>query len=289
MLRRLHAKGDRGVLVIEAALVFPLFLTLLFGIVDIGYAEFQTSQATAAARDGARAGILSYKNADVTSSSDYASVVAQVNGRLGGQPTTTITVKCLSGLTGSTVITCSTATQDADRIQVVVSWTYAALTPIMSSVGPTTIRGTATMAIIGTPTLISGTTSTTAPTTTTTAPVTTSTTATTSTTTTTPGGCSISNLAISPAPPLDTKNSTKLQNDYAFTVTTNGSTNCTNLRIQFPATGNPVQTLTFNGGSTWSTSVDKNAYSWSTGTYNIYVQNSSGTTLPGGTFSVTVT
>lgn len=285
--------GDRGAMLIEAAFAFPIFLTLLFGIIDIGYAEFQTSQATAAARDGARVAILSFNNADVTGSTDSQTIVTQINARLAGQQVGTIAVSCLSGLTGSTAETCSTASPDQDRVRVTVSWSYVALTPVMASFGLTTISGTATMAIVGSPTgLPTTTTSPSTTTTTTTAPgSTTTSTSTTTTTTTPPGGCAITNLTVSPALPLQLKNGGPgLESHTTFTVTTNGAAPCTGLKIQFPTAGSSTtKSLTFGGGSTWSTTVNKNDYSWAAGTnLPLLIQNSSGTTLSGGTFAVTV-
>lgn len=285
--------GDRGAMLVEAAFVFPIFLTLLFGIIDIGNAEFQTSQATAAARDGARVGILHFVTADVNGSSDRQVIVNQVNARLAGQ-SATVTVSCISGLTGSTTLSCANATPDQDRIRVTVSWTYNPLTPVMATVGPKDISGTATMALLGQPTGLPTTTTTTSTTTSTTVPGSTTTSTSTSTTTTTttpPGGCTITNLSASPALPIDAKaNNGNLVNDITFTITTNGAATCSNLRIQFPTAGSPTtKALTFGGGSTWSTQVGKNDYNWTTGTNQpLLIQSSSGTTLSGGAFAVTV-
>jgi Flp pilus assembly protein TadG len=284
--------GDRGAMLVEAAFVFPIFLTLLFGIVDIGNAEFQTSQATAAARDGARVGILHFDSADVSSSSDNQIIVAQVNARLAGQ-TATVSVSCLDGLTGTTALTCALAVPDQDRIQVTVSWAYNALTPVMATMGAKTITGSATMAILGEPTGLPATTTTT--TTTTTGPGATTTSSTTSTTSTTApaGSCSIVGLSVSPALPLvrQNKNSTSLRSDTTFTVTTNNAAPCTGLKIQFPTRTAPTTwSLTPAGGATWTAVVHKADLAWAAGTnLPLYVQSSTGTTLTGGTFSVTVT
>ena len=112
---------------------------------------FQTSQATSAARDGARVAILSYAHADVSGSSDNNAVVAQVNGRLAGQHVQSITVTCLSGESGSTTVTCANAAPNTDRIRVVVTWTYVPLTPIGLIAGHINISGTTTMGIVGSP------------------------------------------------------------------------------------------------------------------------------------------
>jgi Flp pilus assembly protein TadG len=278
-------------MLVEAAFVFPLFLTLFFGIIDIGNAEFQTSQATAAARDGARVGILHFDNADVSGSADRQTVVDQVNARLAGQ-TATVTISCLNGLTGSTSLTCSQAIPDQDRIQVTVTWAYNALTPVMASMGTNTISGTATMAILGQPTGLPATTTTTTTTTTSTTVPGATTTSSTTSTTAPPGSCTIVSLAVSPALPLarQNKNSTNLKNDTTFTVTTNGAAPCTGLKIQFPTkTTATTWSLTPGSGATWTALVHTSDLPWAAGTnLPLYIQSSSGTTLTGGTFSVTV-
>lgn len=303
-MRSLRAKlrQDAGVLVVEAAFAFPIFLLLLFGIVDLGFAEFQTSQATSAARDGARVAILSYTNADNTSSADYDRIRTQVMGRLVGQSVQSITVTCLDGLTGSTTQSCSTATPDQDRVRVTVTWSYNPLTPVMAAVGVRTISGTATMAILGLPTgLPTTTTTTTTSTTTTTATTlpgatTTSSTTTSSSTTTTstpPGACTVVGLSVNPALPLklQNRNSTDLKDDTTFTVTTNGAATCTGLKIQLPTMTTATTTpLTFGGGTTWTKLVHESDYDWAEGTnLPLLIQNSSGTTLTGGAFTVSVT
>jgi hypothetical protein len=278
-------------MLVEAAFAFPIFLTLLFGVIDIGNAEFQTSQATAAARDGARVGILHFDNADVSGSTDQQTIVTEVNARLAGQ-TATVVVSCINGLTGSTALTCSQAIPDQDRIQVTVSWTYTGLTPVMASLGPRTISGTATMAILGEPTGLPTTTTTTTATTTTTTVPGSSTTSSTTSTTAPPGSCSIVGLSVSPALPLvrQNKNSTNLKNTTTFTVTTNNAAPCTSLKIQFPTKSTPTTwSLTPGGGALWTAVVHTSDLPWAAGTnLPLYIQSSGGTTLTGGTFAVTV-
>src|SRR5581483_9309673 len=262
---------ERGAAVLEAALVLPVFLTAVLGLVDIGYAVFQTSQATSAARDGARAGILAFTSADVAGSTDNAKIQSQVRERLPGQNVESITVTCLSGHTGTTTISCASATPDTDRIRVVVTWTYRPLTPAGAAVGPISITGTATMGIVGAPVTPGTTTTTTSTTTTTTTAPSTSTTSTTSTTTTTvPGSCAVAAFTISPDNPIDAKSNGDLVNAETFTVTTNGAATCTNLQIRYPAksgsTGPPVTiAMTKGAGNTWTDQVSKNELSWTIG------------------------
>jgi len=300
-----RARNDRGAVIVEATLVLPLFIAVILGLIDLGYAVFQTSQATNAARDGARSAILSYAQADVSGSSDNARVVAQVQGRLAGQAVKSITVSCLSGQSGSTTIACASAEPNSDRIRVAVSWTYTPLTPAGAVVGTITISGTATMGIVGSPETLAPTT-TTSSTTTTTAPVTstqpsgssTTTTSPSSTTSTTqpsttttsipPGSCTVTGLNVSPLP-LGVNGSGHLSNTTTFTVTTNGAATCTALQIQYPTSPSVKRGMLSGGGNVWTDTVTKNELNWVSGNnLPVNVLDSTGALLPGGAFQVTV-
>jgi hypothetical protein len=100
----------------------------------------------------------------------------------------------------------------------------------------------------------------------------------------------VTGLTANPAFPIQSKNNGDLVNSTTFTVTTNGAGTCTGLQIQFPVTGSPNPApLTFGGGSTWTITVSKNAYSWTKGANQpLNILSSSGTTLQGGAFTVTV-
>ncbi len=54
MKRRLQGRTDRGASAVEFALVLPLLLLLLFGMVDFGRLLYTKVELTSAARDGAR-------------------------------------------------------------------------------------------------------------------------------------------------------------------------------------------------------------------------------------------
>ena len=55
---RLHRSRRRGLSIIEAALVIPLFILLLFGLLEYGWAFWKSQQIGNAARHGARIGIV---------------------------------------------------------------------------------------------------------------------------------------------------------------------------------------------------------------------------------------
>ena len=67
-MRRLVRRDERGVTIVEAAFVLPLLFLFIFALIDIGLWEYQSTQASAAARDGARVGILRYLTADTDGS-----------------------------------------------------------------------------------------------------------------------------------------------------------------------------------------------------------------------------
>ena len=70
MLRKTttHSKRRRGSAVLDAALVFPILLSLTFGAIEYGYYFFVKNTLQGAAREGCRAGIvLNNDNTDVTS------------------------------------------------------------------------------------------------------------------------------------------------------------------------------------------------------------------------------
>jgi Flp pilus assembly protein TadG len=59
MKRRRGHNGERGAAAVEFALVFPLLIVLLFGILVFGLVFFQWQGVQAAAREGARMASLS--------------------------------------------------------------------------------------------------------------------------------------------------------------------------------------------------------------------------------------
>lgn len=114
-------RDDRGAAAVEFALVVPLLLMLVFGIVDFGYMINRSSMVNNAARDAAREGSLHGTQADIT---------ATATSSLGGVPNTTISVSC-SKPDGTT---CG-ASYDTDAASggtsvVTISYEHQMITPI---------------------------------------------------------------------------------------------------------------------------------------------------------------
>ena len=99
---RMGAK-DRGAEAVEFALVVPLFLTLVFGIVDFGYMINHDTMVNNASREGAREGALN------PVANDIECTVRQSLDTVETPVLKTVTANCRPGPTNITVlVTCRT-------------------------------------------------------------------------------------------------------------------------------------------------------------------------------------
>ncbi len=262
-------RNDRGVTIVEAAFALPIMLLFISGLIDLGMWTFNTNQATNAARDGARAGILSYQLADVAGSADHDAVVTAVRKHLPADTVdeSEITVECLTS--SGAPVTCADAQIDTDRIRVAVDWSWNLVTPVAPIVGVRegAARGSATMAIVGLP--LSGGSSTTTSTTTTSTTTTTTTPDSTTTTTEPPAACAVEDLTISPDPISRTsKGASQLSEALYIDFTTNGSISCGELTVELVSSHTNPTTETANVAPVEDGSAD---YSWTyVGSSNIW-------------------
>jgi len=84
-------REDRGAAAVEFALIAPLFIVLLFGIIDYGWAFGQRLGLTSAVREGARLAVV---NADTGATPDARrdSIIAAVRSRATTVPSSGISV-----------------------------------------------------------------------------------------------------------------------------------------------------------------------------------------------------
>ena len=142
---------------LEAALALPVVVLLILGMVDVGLLVFQSTQAGAAAREGARAGILRYREADIPSSADAAAIRAAVSRRLGpwsaDQPIT-VAIRCV-GPSGTTPLVggCQNANVlNRDRLDVTVTWEHRPLSFVTLGLGAArTVSSRSVMVVLGRP------------------------------------------------------------------------------------------------------------------------------------------
>jgi Flp pilus assembly protein TadG len=104
MRKRRHLQGDRGAVFVEFAVVLPILMMLLLGIITGGMAIHQNMQLSHAAREGARYGARVDPEQTFVSgtwaSNVRAIIVDRANGDLSG-PGTEVCVSLVSGSAGS--------------------------------------------------------------------------------------------------------------------------------------------------------------------------------------------
>jgi Flp pilus assembly protein TadG len=139
--------SDTGAAAVEFALLLPIFLILLFGIVDISLLVYSKSVLGNAAYEGARLATLGASVADVRASS-----VAAASGLVGSPPGVQVTCT-QSPATECNKWTAATSGFAPSGAVVKVTLTYqnSWLTPVAAfipSLGPSmTINGASTMVV----------------------------------------------------------------------------------------------------------------------------------------------
>jgi Flp pilus assembly protein TadG len=125
-------KSERGAELIEMALVLPLLLLIIVGIVDFGFLFRELSVVTNAAREGARAGVLPNYGAD-------QNVLDRVQAYLDSSG---INVTCAIGTSGDCHVnapvidvTAGSETFQARSVSVTVFHNFSFLGPISALVG----------------------------------------------------------------------------------------------------------------------------------------------------------
>ena len=181
--KRRHALGQA---IVEMALVLPIFLLVLFGLIDVGRLVFTNSMVSQAAREGARLAAVQARWIGKTTADDPGCVVpptkitaanpgahycpsgvtgpnslnsdvsAAVNGELvvvGTIPIGNVLLSCdlLPKTTPWTTTSCLN-NSTGNLVSVRVQLTFQPITPIVSSffgsiIGPITLVGSATMVI----------------------------------------------------------------------------------------------------------------------------------------------
>jgi Flp pilus assembly protein TadG len=107
---------DRGTAVVEFALVLPVLLLIVFGIIDFGRALNAQITLTEAAREGVRLAALGYSDAAI-----QARVAAAASG--------------LSGVTVTVAASCPPGAGPAADAEVNVNYPFSFITPIGAVAG----------------------------------------------------------------------------------------------------------------------------------------------------------
>ena len=111
LIRRSREDGEKGQALAEFALLVPIFLILLFAIVDFGMGFHSWITVTNSAREGARLGVVAATEADITNR------VFQTADLPDEATKMTVTVTNAQGLSGESVV-------------VTVNYDYDLITPL---------------------------------------------------------------------------------------------------------------------------------------------------------------
>lgn len=256
-----RGRHDRGVAAVEAAFVLPLFLFLVFGMIEFGYAEYLDSQTSSAARDGARVGVLRPTDEDA--------IEAAVQAKLVGVSPESITVTCLDGPSGNTTISCASAERNIDRIRVEVTESRKPITPTGAIFGGRTLRGSATMVV----TLLPLTVSTPGPPPPPPPP---------------PADCTALQLTATPAFNPNGDGKYPASNGTVVTVTTDGDPTCVGLKLELPRnTGAAQVALVQSGPTTWTYTIPAKHTYEADMPAQVRVLHTSGVAVDQGSFELT--
>ncbi|QZY28705.1 TadE/TadG family type IV pilus assembly protein [Nocardioides coralli] len=111
---------DRGAAAVEFALVVPLLIMLVFGIIDFGYLINRVSVVNNAARDAARVASLNGTEAEVSATATQA---------LNGIPGTSVTVTCRKA-DGSNCGSYDTDADSGGTAVVTITYVHDMITPV---------------------------------------------------------------------------------------------------------------------------------------------------------------
>ncbi len=132
-MKRKFFKSEKGTAIVEMALVLPLLLILVFGIVEFGVMFYDRQVITNASREGARAGIVQALTRPTPG--EIATVVqTYCTGRLfnlGGTPNLTISVTTNGNPDG-----CVNFADDL-RVSVTFPYDFLIFSRLMSAFGST--------------------------------------------------------------------------------------------------------------------------------------------------------
>jgi Flp pilus assembly protein TadG len=124
-----RGRNERGAIAVEFALIVPILLLLVLGILEFGFGYHAWDATQNAAREGARLGAVS---------PDVAEIEARVRGTTSFLDQSKLTVHIDCGLTGGAFAACSSNPADWDEgdiVRVTVEYTYDFLTPLPAFTG----------------------------------------------------------------------------------------------------------------------------------------------------------
>ena len=137
----------RGQALVEFSLVLVPFLVILMGIADLGRGIYMSNGVTQAAREIARATAVHPCNTGTCTLGNSTQTLATIATQKGlipglGSPASSIVFSCTT-ISDAAADTTENVCPSGKFIKVTVSVPYAAMTPLLSMVAPTTLVSTA--------------------------------------------------------------------------------------------------------------------------------------------------
>lgn len=142
-------RRNRGQSLVEFALVVPLFILMLFGLIDLGRYVYATNAMNQATREAARVGSVQGWAQDCGGASSRTVCIQNTtNGRMVGVPTTTVSSSCSRTVgTGPITVTADNC-QPGDVLSVQASTSFSMLTPVIGQMlGTVTVHGQAQITV----------------------------------------------------------------------------------------------------------------------------------------------
>ena len=136
---RKRADGERGVALVEFALVLPFVAVVVFGVVDLGRAYTLQNRLRNAAREGARFAQFQPEQVQAGASCPDPNNIAYAANHEEGTHTYTVVAQRWNGTAWVNLTGCKTpqdpthTVQAGDRVRVRVSSSFTVLTPLISA------------------------------------------------------------------------------------------------------------------------------------------------------------
>jgi len=128
-------RGEQGTSVLEFALVLPVLLAMIFGIVELGYIYFARATVGKAAQVAVRYAVTGNGDDDGTRLTKVIEEAQRIIEVLPGSATVTVSSwETYTGATGTGRI--NDAGAPCELVQVEVRYPYEALTPIIGDLVP---------------------------------------------------------------------------------------------------------------------------------------------------------
>jgi Flp pilus assembly protein TadG len=143
-MSRLRRRRSPGQALVEFALVFPIFLLVLFGLIDVGRYVYTANAINQGAREGARYGSVADYATGCNLGRD-ACVQQETVSRMAAVPASTVDVRCTRQTgSGDVVLANADACQTSDFLVVEVQTPFQMFTPVIAQlIGPQTLVGRA--------------------------------------------------------------------------------------------------------------------------------------------------